>query len=83
MTPHGSAAASKMAASRCVVVVLPFVPVTPTIVSRSDGWSNTEAAIGPAADLTSSTTTCGSVTSSTWSTTSADAPASTASSAKR
>ena len=36
--PHGSPAASNTDASRYVVVVLPFVPVTPTTVSCSLGW---------------------------------------------
>jgi len=35
--PHGRPAASKTDASRYVVVVLPFVPVTPTTVSCSLG----------------------------------------------
>ncbi len=39
MMPHGMPAASKISRSRCVVVVLPFVPVTPTTVSADDGRS--------------------------------------------
>ena len=37
-TPHGKPACSKIDASRCVVVVLPVVPVTPTTVMAADGW---------------------------------------------
>jgi hypothetical protein len=37
MRPHGIPAASNTAASRYVVVVLPFVPVTPTTVRDSLG----------------------------------------------
>ena len=38
-SPHGRAAASRMAASSIVVVVLPFVPVTPTASSSPLGCS--------------------------------------------
>ncbi len=55
--PHGHPAASKMAASRYVVVVLPFVPVTPTTVRSWLGSWWKAAASSASARRASSTIT--------------------------
>ena len=62
-----------------MVVVFPFVPVTPTTVSSREGWRNTAAAMGPMARRTDGTRTCGQPTSSQRSTTTAAAPLASAS----
>ena len=49
MTAAGRPAASSTDRSRCVVVVLPFVPVTPTTSRSRDGWPWKAAAAGPIA----------------------------------
>ncbi len=38
MTVVGPRCVSRIEASRCVTVVLPFVPVTPTMSSDRAGW---------------------------------------------
>ena len=62
------------ASRRCTMVVLPFVPVTPTTVSEPDGSSNTTADIGPIASRTERTRIWGTSRSSHRSTTRATAP---------
>ncbi len=59
-------------------MVLPFVPVTATVVIADAGWPNAAADIGPIAPRTDGTSACGASMSSQRSTTSADAPACTA-----
>ena len=82
ITVVGQPAASVIAAMRWAVVVLPFVPVMPTITRSSLGRPCTPAASGPIAALVSRTTSWGTSTGSGWSTSSAAAPAATAASAK-
>ena len=67
---------------RYVVVVLPFVPVTPTIARSREGSPWNTDAIGPIAARTDGTRTCGTATSTHRSTQSAAAPADAASGAK-
>ena len=75
-------AASNMAASRKAVVVLPFVPVTPTTASCSLGRPQSTCASGPSAARTRSARTCGSATAGSGrSTSSAIAPRAAASDA--
>ena len=88
ITPVGQPARSRIAASRWVVVVLPFVPVTPTIVSRPDGWPPERGGDGPDRQPGVGHDQLGhrrrrAGRSRRWSTRSADAPAATASGAKR
>src|SRR5215207_10503181 len=85
--PHGSPAASRTACTRCVTVVLPAVPVTPTTYNSCDGSPQNAAATGPSARRTSGTTSWGACT---WgvgsvrgrSTSRATAPASSAAGAR-
>ncbi len=75
-------AASRISRSRKAVVVLPLVPVTPAIVSEAVGSPKKRSATGAIAARASSTRTWGTGSSRSRSTTSADAPASTAEGAK-
>ena len=85
--PADSPCASSAAWMSSVVVVLPFVPVTPTTVSRSDGYPSCAAAIDDSARRAEGTSTTGapsarSVSPRPCSATSAAAPAATAAAAK-
>ena len=80
-SPRRIPAASRISRTRKAVVVLPFVPVTPTTRSSAVGSPENRAASGAIAARASATTTCGTASSSSRSTTSAAAPASTASAA--
>ena len=64
-----------------MIVVFPFVPVMPTIVSASAGRPNSAADSGPIAARTDATRSCGTSRSSHRSTTRAPAPARTAATA--
>ena len=57
-TPGGRPAARKIASRTYVVVVLPFVPVTPMSGTRSDGCPKKTAETGPIARRTDGTMTC-------------------------
>ena len=57
----GDPAARNTASRRWTTVVLPFVPVTPTIVIERAGSPNTTADIGPIARRTEGTRTCGTI----------------------
>ncbi len=80
-SPVAWPAAVRIACWRNAVVVLPFVPVTPSTVSCSVGCPKKTSAIGPIAARTDGTTPCGTGRSSSRSTTSAQAPAATAAAA--
>ena len=71
-------AARKIDARMYVTVVLPFVPVTPTVAIDAAGSPNATDDMGPIARRTDGTSACGASTSSHRSTTSAAAPASSA-----
>ena len=79
MTPHFIPPASKIAASRCAVVVLPFVPVMPTTRMRSLGCPWKSAASSASARRASATRSIGTpMPASGCSETTATAPRSTA-----
>ena len=73
-----------MSANRCVTVVLPLVPVTPTVTNASAGWPNWVLAMHAIATraVLGGTTTWATSSSRGRSTTSATAPLSTAAAAK-
>ena len=81
MTSVGQPAASQIAATRCVVVVFPAVPVTPTTRNAREGWPWNASASNAMSRRASSLTTCGTASGSGRSTSSADAPRPTASAA--
>ena len=58
-SPHGRSAASSIAASSIVVVVLPFVPVTPATSSSPLGWPQSASASSAMPSRASSQTICG------------------------
>ena len=74
-TPGARPAARKIDSRRKVVVVFPFVPVTPTSGKRSDGRPKNAADIGPIAHRTVGTMTCAQPTGTGRSATTATAPA--------
>jgi len=85
--PVRTPAASSTSRMRKALVVLPLVPVMPTIFRRAVGSPCRAAAAGAIAARTSGTSTCGTggepgSSATTWSTTSAAAPSRAASSAK-
>ena len=80
-SPDGCPAAANRPATRCAVVVLPLVPVTPTTRRARDGSPYQRAAMSAMARRTEGTTTCGALTPVSRSHTSAAAPASTAAAA--
>jgi hypothetical protein len=82
MTPGVRPSARKIASSRNVVVVFPFVPVTPTTVIASAGCPKNAAEIGPIAARTSGTLIWGTSRSNQRSTTIAVDPRESASPAK-
>jgi hypothetical protein len=85
MTPGTMPAVRKTDSIRYVVVVLPFVPVTPTVTIASAGRPKASAETGPMASRTEGTRTCetgGSRSSIHRSTSTATAPRATASAAK-
>ena len=81
-SPGERPAAARTERRRKVVVVLPFVPVTPATSSARVGSPKKASAAIAIAARASSTTSCGTSSSSGRSTTSATAPAATASAAK-
>ena len=81
-TPGGRPAARKIASRTYVVVVFPFVPVTPTRGKRSDGRPKNAADIGPIARRTDGTRTCAHETATARSATTTTAPRDSASGAK-
>ena len=81
-SPARRPSASRIERSRWVVVLLPFVPVTPATVSLSVGAPKKASAATAIAAREDSTTSCGTATSTGCSTTSAAAPAATASAAR-
>ena len=83
MTPARDPDARMIASRRYVVVVLPFVPVIPIVVSASAGRPKITEDIGPIAARTDGTNACGASSASHRSTTSPPAPAASASGAKR
>ena len=84
ITPGVIPASRRIPSRRYVVVVFPFVPVTPIMVSRSAGRPKNSAATGPMACRTEGTTTLvtGRPRSSRLSAITEVAPASTAAAAK-
>jgi hypothetical protein len=82
MSPVDQPWASRIERSRWVVVVLPFVPVTPTTRSSRDGWPWKAAANGAMAARTDATCTWVASTGTGRSTSRAAAPAVTACAAK-
>ena len=81
-SPVDLPAASSIACSRNVVVVFPFVPVTPTTSSSFVGSPKNTSAATAIAALESGTTSCGTATSKDRSATSARAPRSSAAGAR-